>query len=252
MPRIRRAEGDVAHDLQLLRRARPDRPGAGLLPGGDHLPGLRRRRRADHRSLHQLPRRGPSPDNRPSPGRRSARRRSGMWLQLRNQGELGDVGAPRGNLRIQVLVKKHPFFERRRNDLICQVPISFAQAALGAVIEVPTLEGREHLEVPRGTQSGEILRIKGRGMPDIGGRARGDELVEVIVETPRHLTASPGRAAARIRRDRARTGQPPPQELLRETARLFHRRDGARPTRTSLELDRAGSRPVRTAIRQEQ
>src|SRR5262249_15990501 len=92
---------------------------------------------------------------------------AGMWLQLPHQGELGDVGAPRGNLRIQILVKKHPFFERRRNDLICQVPISFAQAALGAVIEVPMLDGRDHIEVPRGTQSGEILRIKGRGMPDL-------------------------------------------------------------------------------------
>jgi molecular chaperone DnaJ len=128
---------------------------------------------------------------------------NGMWLQLRQQGELGDVGEPRGNLRIQVLVKKHPFFERRRNELICQVPISFAQAALGAVIAVPTLEGPEDLEVPRGTQSGDILRIKGRGMPDIGGRSRGDELVEVVVETPRHLT----------------TRQ---EELLREFAEIEH------------------------------
>jgi molecular chaperone DnaJ len=128
---------------------------------------------------------------------------SGMWLQLRNQGEVGDVGAPRGNLRIQVVVKKHPFFERRRNDLICQVPISYAQAALGAVVEVPTLDGPEDLEVPRGTQSGEILRIKGRGMPDIGGRTRGDELVEVMVETPRHLT-------------------PRQEELLREFAVIEH------------------------------
>jgi molecular chaperone DnaJ len=126
-----------------------------------------------------------------------------MWLQLRNQGELGDVGAPRGNLRIQVLVKRHPFFERRRNDLICQVPISFAQAALGAVIEVPTLEGTEDLEVPRGTQSGDVLRIKGRGMPDIGGRSRGDELVEVVVETPRRLTSRQ-------------------EELLREFAEIEH------------------------------
>src|SRR4051794_25304528 len=79
---------------------------------------------------------------------------SGMWLQLRGQGEFGDMGAPRGNLRIQVMVKRHPFFERRRNDLYCQVPISFAQAALGAEVEVPTLEGPEHVQVPRGTQSG--------------------------------------------------------------------------------------------------
>jgi molecular chaperone DnaJ len=128
---------------------------------------------------------------------------SGMWLQLRNQGELGDVGGQRGNLRIQIGVKKHPFFERRRNDLICQVPISFAQAALGAVVEVPTLDGPEDLEIPRGTQSGETLRIRGRGMPDIGGRTRGDELVEVSVETPRHLTARQ-------------------EELLREFAEIEH------------------------------
>jgi molecular chaperone DnaJ len=128
---------------------------------------------------------------------------SGMWLQLRNQGEIGDPGAPRGNLRIQIVVRKHPFFERRRNELICQVPVSFAQATLGAVVEVPTLDGRENLEIPRGTQSGEILRIKGRGMPDIGGRSRGDELVEVVVETPRHLT-------------------PRQEELLREFAEIEH------------------------------
>jgi molecular chaperone DnaJ len=128
---------------------------------------------------------------------------SGMWLQQRNQGELGDVGAPRGNLRVQILVKKHPFFDRRRNDLYCQVPISFAQAALGAEIDVPTLDGPDHLQVPRGTQSGDILRIKGRGMPDISGRGRGDELVEVVVETPRQLT-------------------PRQEELLREFAEIEH------------------------------
>jgi molecular chaperone DnaJ len=128
---------------------------------------------------------------------------SGMWLQLRNQGEPGDPGAPRGNLRIQIQVRKHPFFERRNNDLFCQVPISFPQAALGAEVEVPTLTGAEHTTVPRGTQSGDILKLKGRGMPDLNGRGRGDELVEVVVETPRHLS-------------------PRQEELLRELAELEH------------------------------
>jgi len=128
---------------------------------------------------------------------------SNMRLQLRGQGELGDPGAPRGNLQIQIMVRKHPFFERRRNDLICQVPISFAQAALGAEIRVPTLDGPETLKVPRGAQSGEVIRIKGRGMPDIGGRGRGDELVEVVVETPKNLT-------------------PRQEELLREFAEIEH------------------------------
>jgi molecular chaperone DnaJ len=128
---------------------------------------------------------------------------TGMWLQLRNQGEPGDMGAPRGNLRIQVVVRKHPFFERSGNDLVCQVPISFPQAALGAEVEVPTLDGPDRLVVPKGTQSGDVVKLKGRGMPDINGRGRGDELVEVVVETPRHLT----------------TRQ---EELLRELAELEH------------------------------
>jgi molecular chaperone DnaJ len=134
---------------------------------------------------------------------------SGMWLQIRGQGEPGDLNAPRGNLRIQVLVRKHPFFERNRNDLNCQVPISFSQAALGAEIEVPTLDGPDRLHIPKGTQSGDVLRIKGRGMPDIGGRGRGDELVEVIVETPRFLSARQ-------------------EELFRELAELEHEHVSAR------------------------
>ena len=129
---------------------------------------------------------------------------TGMWLQLRNQGEAGDPGAPRGNLRVQIQVKKHPFFERVRNDLICQVPISFPQAALGGEIQVPTLDGPDRLMVPKGTQSGDVLKLKGRGMPDINGRGRGDEMVEVHVETPRNLT----------------TRQ---EELLRELAEIEHR-----------------------------
>ena len=128
---------------------------------------------------------------------------TGMWLQLRNQGEPGDPGAPRGNLRIQILVRSHPFFERHGNDLHCQVPISFPQAALGAEIEVPTLDGPDHLTIGRGTQSSEVIKLKGRGMPDVNGRGRGDELVEVVVETPRHLT-------------------PRQEELLRELAEIEH------------------------------
>jgi molecular chaperone DnaJ len=128
---------------------------------------------------------------------------SGMLLQVRGQGEPGDPGAPRGNLRIQVMVRKHPHFERNRNDLFCQVRVSFSQAALGAEIEIPTLDGPDRLSVPRGTQSGDVLRVKGRGMPDIGGRGRGDQMVAIIVETPRSLT-------------------PRQEELFRELAEIEH------------------------------
>lgn len=128
---------------------------------------------------------------------------SGMWQIIPGQGEPGDPGAPRGNLRVQYLVRKHEDFERNRNDLLTQIPISFAEAALGAEIQVPTLEGFDGMTIPRGTQSGDILRLKGRGMPDVNGRGRGDELVEVVVETPRHLSARQ-------------------EELLRELAELDH------------------------------
>lgn len=128
---------------------------------------------------------------------------SGKWLQLRNQGEPGDPGAPRGNLLIQIHIRPHRFFERHGNDLYCQVPIGFPQAALGAEIEVPTLDGRERLAVPKGSQSGDVLRMRGRGMPDVNGRGRGDELVEIVIETPRKLSARQ-------------------EELLRELAQLEH------------------------------
>jgi molecular chaperone DnaJ len=126
---------------------------------------------------------------------------NGKWLQLRNQGEPGDPGAPRGNLLIQIQIRQHRFFERHGNDLYCQVPISYPQAALGAEVEVPTLSGPQRLNVPRGTQSGDVLRMRGLGMPDVNGRGRGDELVEVMIETPRKLT-------------------PRQEELLRELAEL--------------------------------
>ena len=128
---------------------------------------------------------------------------TGMWLQLRNQGEPGDPGAPRGNLRLQIQILPHRFFERQGNHLHCQVPIGFPQAALGSDIEVPTLEGTEKLQIPRGTQSGEILKLRGRGMPDVNGRGRGDVLVEVVIETPRRLS---------VRQE----------ELLRELAVIDH------------------------------
>jgi molecular chaperone DnaJ len=128
---------------------------------------------------------------------------TGMKIPLRNQGEAGDPGAPRGNLYIQIQVKKNAFFERNRNDLICQVPITFSQVALGAEIEVPTIDGTAPLTIPKGTQSGDVLKLKGRGMPDINGRGRGDQLIEIHVETPRNLS-------------------PRQEELLRELAELEH------------------------------
>jgi molecular chaperone DnaJ len=113
---------------------------------------------------------------------------TGMKVRLRGEGEPGDNGAPRGDLYCYISVRDHPLFHREGLNLICQVPITFTQAALGAEIEVPSLTGRQPLSIPRGTQSGEVFHLRGQGMPDPHGRARGNLVVQVVIETPRNLT----------------------------------------------------------------
>lgn len=108
---------------------------------------------------------------------------SGTRLRMPGQGEPGVNGGPPGDLYIFLEVKEHPFFERRGSDLYCTIPISFSQAALGAVIAIPTLKGNEDLEIPEGTQSGQIFRRKSKGLPDPHG-GRGDLYVSVRVVTP--------------------------------------------------------------------
>lgn len=110
-------------------------------------------------------------------------------LRLTGEGEPSPTGGPRGDCYVYISVEEHPFFHREGRDLICQVPISYSQAALGAKIEVPTLDGCDQLEVPRGTQSGEVFRMKGRGMPDPRYHHRGDLLVQVYIEVPKRVTA---------------------------------------------------------------
>jgi len=111
----------------------------------------------------------------------------GSRLRLSGEGEAGLKGGPRGDLYIVIYVKPHAIFTRYDNDILCEIPISFVQAALGAEIEVPTLENKVRMMVPAGTQSGKIFRLKGKGIIDLYNRARGDEHVRVIVETPINL-----------------------------------------------------------------
>lgn len=113
---------------------------------------------------------------------------NGSRLKLRNEGEAGFGGGPNGDLYVVVHVKDHALFVRQDNDVVIEVPVSFPQAALGAEIEVPTLEGKIKLKVPAGTQSGKVLRLKGKGFIDLHGYGRGDQLVRIVVETPRRLT----------------------------------------------------------------
>ena len=86
-------------------------------------------------------------------------------------------------------MREHPLFVREGVDVVCDVPISFAQAALGSEVDVPTLEGPSRVKVPAGTQSGQVFRLKGQGITDLNGYGRGDEIVRIVVETPRRLSA---------------------------------------------------------------
>ncbi|MGH9902849.1 MAG: DnaJ C-terminal domain-containing protein, partial [Pyrinomonadaceae bacterium] len=113
---------------------------------------------------------------------------TGSRLRIAGEGESGTGGGPAGDLYVVIHVKEHEEFERQGNNLYSSVPVTFAQAALGAEITVQTLEGQESLKVPAGTQTGTVFRLKGHGMPVLGGRGRGDLFVSVTVVTPTTLT----------------------------------------------------------------
>ena len=114
--------------------------------------------------------------------------RSTAFLKLRGEGEAGAGAGTPGDLYVVLHVRDHPLFLREGADVVCEVPVSFAQAALGAEIEVPTLEGAAKVKVAAGTQSGQSLRLKGRGIADLNGYGRGDQIVRIVVETPRKLS----------------------------------------------------------------
>jgi molecular chaperone DnaJ len=113
---------------------------------------------------------------------------SGQRLRLTGEGEAGERGGPAGDLYVVIQVREHEFFERDGFDVICEVPITFAQAAMGAELEVPTLTGRVSMKVPAGTQSHRTFRLKSKGLPRLGSYGKGDQLVRVVVEVPNKLT----------------------------------------------------------------
>jgi len=111
-----------------------------------------------------------------------------MRVRLAGEGEPSPNGGPPGDCFCVINLKEHPLFERDGQDLICRVPISYAQAALGAKIKVPTLEGPEDFEVPAGTQPGQVVKLRRRGMPDPRGGGKGDLLVVIQLEVPKTLS----------------------------------------------------------------
>lgn len=109
-------------------------------------------------------------------------------IRVGGKGHAGSMGGPSGDLYVYTRVREHPFFQRIEDNLYCKIPITFTEAALGASIEVPTLTGKGKLRIVPGTQSGQQIRIKGKGIPHLRGWGQGDQICEIVVKTPVNLT----------------------------------------------------------------
>jgi molecular chaperone DnaJ len=112
---------------------------------------------------------------------------NGSRLRLTGEGEAGNFGGPHGDLYVFIHVEEHDFFQRDETSVLCQIPISFVQAALGDSVKIPTLNGETDLNIPKGTQPGDIFRLRGEGIPSLRNGHRGDQIVQVNVKTPTNL-----------------------------------------------------------------
>ncbi|MDD3839089.1 MAG: molecular chaperone DnaJ [Clostridia bacterium] len=112
---------------------------------------------------------------------------SGQAITIREQGEPGEHGGPPGDLYVYINVKPHNLFERQGNDVYCEIPITFAQAALGTELEIPTLDGKIKFKIPEGTQTGTTFKIKNKGIPSLRGYGRGDQFINVKISVPKKL-----------------------------------------------------------------
>ena len=122
----------------------------------------------------------------------------GQTISLRGQGHAGRNGGPSGDLLITVMVRPHEIFRREGTAVFCEAPITFAQAVLGAELEIPTIDGKVKYTIPEGTQTGTVFRLKGKGIPTLNGRGRGDQYVTVTVETPKGLNKEQKEALRRF------------------------------------------------------
>jgi len=146
----------------------------------------------------------------------------GTRIRYQEQGDVGPNGGPPGDLYVVLAVKPHPFFEREGRDLHCSVPISFSQAAMGAEIVIPTLDGGEHkLKIQEGTQSGTTFRVRGKGVPALQSSGKGDMYVKVRVETPRKLTKRQRELMAELGETFNIDNKPEPRSLFEKVKDIF-------------------------------
>ena len=203
LPRQRRGQGQHPGALRHLRRQRPGARLAGLLHAAADLPALPRHRPHRAQSLRSTAwARAVCVAARNCRSRFRAGVDTGDRVRLGGEGEAGRNGGPPGDLYVEVHVREHAIFERDGVHLSCEVPISFATAALGGSVEVPTLDGQVVLKIPAETQSGRVFRLREKGVKSVRGSARGDLFCRVVVETPVNLSQRAARAAAASSRSR--------------------------------------------------
>ncbi|RJQ14686.1 MAG: molecular chaperone DnaJ [Nitrospiraceae bacterium] len=150
---------------------------------------------------------------------------TGIRLKVTGEGEPGTYGGPHGDLYVVMNVAPHPFFKRKGNDILCEVPISFVQAALGAEIEVPTLEGPAAIKVPAGTPSGKVFHLKGKGAPRLGGYGKGDQFITVFIDVPKKLTP---RQKELLMEFAELSGEEPSKNFVDKIKDIFNHKEQAR------------------------
>ena len=149
---------------------------------------------------------------------------TGQQLRLQEEGEAGSAGGPPGHLFVVVHVQEHEFFRRDGNNLFCEVPVNFTTVALGGEIQAPTLDGSETVKVPAGTQTGTTLRLRGKGMPDVNGRGRGDLFATIQVQTPAKLTKDQKRLLEQLAKELPKEAfEPRPRADEHDERNLFDR-----------------------------
>ncbi|MBI4651076.1 molecular chaperone DnaJ [Candidatus Desantisbacteria bacterium] len=148
---------------------------------------------------------------------------TGSKIKISGEGDSGYGGADNGDLYILINVKDHPIFRRDDTDIYCEVPISFTQAALGAEIEIPTLNGNDLLKIPAGTQNGKVFRFKGKGVPIINGFGRGDQNIKIVIETPTKLTSKQKELLKQFAQEEEETNNPIRKGFLDKVKDIFQK-----------------------------
>jgi molecular chaperone DnaJ len=148
---------------------------------------------------------------------------TGQQLRLQGEGESGYLGGPPGSLYVVVQVSEHEFFRRDGNNLFCEIPVNFTTVTLGGEIQVPTLDGSDSVKVPEGTQTGTTLRLRGKGLPDVNGRGRGDLFATVQVQTPKKLSREQRRALEELAKVLPKEKFEPRQREDEDERNLFDR-----------------------------